>query len=80
MGPERGGGGGVDEERPYSSNLFKGLGNAYHPSVSCHTPHSLNIQFPNWRENMCFRSILIPYRGSIVQLLFTIHTHRVGQS
>ena len=42
MGPVRG----VEEGRPYPSNLLKGLGTAYHPSVSCLTPHSPNNQFP----------------------------------
>ena len=41
VGPERG----VGEERPYPSNLLKGLENAYHSSVFCHAPHSLNNQF-----------------------------------
>ena len=39
-------GGGRGAERPYPSNLLNGLGIAYHLSVSCHAPPSLNIQYP----------------------------------
>ena len=41
MGPE---GVGAEEGRPYPSNVLRG--NAYHPSFSCHAPHSLNIHYP----------------------------------
>ena len=60
---------GVEEGRPYTSNLLKGLGNAYHPSVSCHTPHSLNIKYPT-PVSVMEGTRLCPSRINFMQIFF----------